>query len=88
MENSLAISVSQPNHSDRKMLVFNFSILIFLGDCTGNARLQFANNNGAVQIKKFQIKIKVGKGRLQLHNLFNGDRALGELKQRMLKLES
>lgn len=46
-------------------------------DCTGNARLQFANKDGAVQIKKFQIKIKVGKGRLQLHNLFNGDKALG-----------
>lgn len=44
----------------------------------------FANNDGAVQIKKFQIKIKVGKGRLQLHNLFNGDKALGEFKDQQL----
>lgn len=48
-------------------------------DCTGNVRLQFDRKDNGVQIKKFQVKIKVGKGRLHLHNLFNGDKTLGEL---------
>jgi len=51
-------------------------------DCTGNVRLQFAkkpvNGQDLVQIKKFQIKIKVGKGTIKLYNLFNGDKVLGD----------
>ncbi|XP_031635981.1 protein takeout-like [Contarinia nasturtii] len=49
-------------------------------DCTGSVRLQFARkeNSDLVQINKFLIKIKVGKGKLKLFNLFNGDKALGD----------
>jgi len=51
-------------------------------DCIGNARLQFARkqvgDEAIAQIKKFTIKIKVGKGAIKLHNLFNGDQVLGE----------
>lgn len=44
-------------------------------------RLQFdrkqVNGEELVQMKKFLVKIKVGKGSIKLHNLFNGDRQLG-----------
>lgn len=47
-------------------------------DCTGNVRLLFEkNDDDRVLMKKFQIKIKFGRGRLHLFNLFNGDRVLG-----------
>lgn len=66
-----------------------FAIFVFLsinllyfsiGNCTGNVRLQFGekDNTNLVQIKKFIIKIKVGKGSLKLSNLFNGDKVLGK----------
>ena len=32
-----------------------------------------------MQATEFKIKISIGKGSLQLENLFNGDRALGEV---------
>jgi len=48
-------------------------------DCTGNVRLQFARTNtDQVQIKKFLIKIKVGRGSIKLFNLFNGEKTLGD----------
>lgn len=59
------------------------SFLYKIADCTGNVRLQFTrkqtSQGDSVQIKKFQIKIKVGKGSVKLFNLFNGDKALGKL---------
>lgn len=64
-------------------MIFTIGLLDFsIGDCTGNVRLQFEAKEGSnlVQIKKFNIKIKVGKGSLKLSNLFNGDKVLGERK--------
>lgn len=63
-----------------------FSIIFFfysLAESTGNVRLQFGRKEGSglVTIKKFIIKIKVGKGNIKLHNLFNGDKVLGNLLQ-------
>lgn len=42
--------------------------------------MQFARkeNSDLVTIKKFIVKIKVGKGKIKLYNLFNGDKALGK----------
>lgn len=50
-----------------------------LAECTGNVRLQFGRRKEGdlVQLKKLSIKIKVVKGRMKLHNLFNGDKVLG-----------
>lgn len=44
--------------------------------------MQFSRkeNSDLVQIKKFVIKIKVGKGSIRLYNLFNGDKTLGMLQ--------
>lgn len=36
-------------------------------------------NSDLVQIQKFIIKIKVGKGSIKLFNLFNGDKTLGKI---------
>lgn len=50
-------------------------------DSTGLVRLQFLRREesaASVQIKKLSIKVKVGKGSIQLFNLFNGDKALGD----------
>ncbi|XP_055294865.1 circadian clock-controlled protein daywake-like [Sitodiplosis mosellana] len=49
-------------------------------DSTGSVRMQFARkeNSDLVTMKKFVIKIKVGKGKVRLFNLFNGDKALGD----------
>lgn len=73
-----------------RIVLFQIHILINLakffalsiGNCTGNVRLQFGTKDGTnlVQIKKFSIKIKVGKGSLKLSNLFNGDKVLGECR--------
>lgn len=54
-------------------------LYFFIADCTGTVRMQFAKkeNSDLVTIKKFIIKIKVGKGKIRLYNLFNGDKALG-----------
>lgn len=54
--------------------------LLSIDNCTGNVRLHFGVKEGTnlVQIKKFTIKIKVGKGSLKLSNLFNGDKVLGK----------
>lgn len=53
-------------------------------------RLQFVrkqtSHGDSVHIKRFQIKIKVGRGSMKLYNLFNGDKALG--KQLRTKLFS
>lgn len=50
-------------------------------DCSGNVRLQFTRKpeDNIVQMKKLNIRIKVAKGALKLHNLFNGDKLLGKL---------
>lgn len=53
--------------------------IYFLGDCTGTVKMQFGKKEDLVHIKKFQVKIKVGHGRIRLYNLFNGDKALGKL---------
>lgn len=39
------------------------------------------NINGAehIVLKKLTIQVKVGHGKLDLHNLFNGDRTLGDV---------
>lgn len=54
-------------------------MFFFTADSTGSVRMQFAKkeNSDLVTIKKFVIKIKVGKGKIKLYNLFNGDKALG-----------
>lgn len=54
---------------------------LFSADCSGSVRLQFARKpeDNLVQMKKLNIRIKVAKGALKLHNLFNGDKLLGKL---------
>lgn len=58
----------------------NLHFSLFSAESTGNVRLQFGRKepSGLVTIKKFLIKIKVGKGTVKLHNLFGGDKVLGE----------
>lgn len=50
----------------------------FLGECTGSLKLLFDKKEDFAHIKKFQVKIKVGHGKIHLYNLFNGDKALGK----------
>lgn len=67
----------------------NISVNFYLqiGDCTGSVRLQFGRKEGTdlVMIKKFNIKIKVGKGALKLSNLFNGDKVLGKCEHQSIE---
>lgn len=58
----------------------NLAPISSTADCTGSVRLQIDAKEGSnlVHIKKFSIKIKVGKGALKLTNLFNGDKLLGK----------
>lgn len=55
-------------------------------ECTGNVRMQFSrkDNSELVQIKKYVVKIKVGKGSIKLYNLFNGDKTLGDALNNMI----
>lgn len=71
--------------TNKKFLMILLSICFSIADCTGNVRLQFGRKEGTdlVQIKKFNIKIKVGKGSLKLSNLFNGDKVLGKCGNRL-----
>lgn len=61
------------------MCLFFLPFFLTSADCTGTVRMQYSrkDNSELVQIKKFTIKIKVGKGSIKLYNLFGGDKALG-----------
>lgn len=41
--------------------------------------LKETNGDEYLQIKDLEVKIRTGKGRIRLENLFNGDKALGDV---------